>query len=151
MVRFDGSFLANTIPVHVDRRLDGQFTASCKARFAVEHVNLVLFHQETDALVHLAGHATASLNDFGKIRGNTAVKAQAVIGQMARFLHDFRTLEQRFRRYTTDVQAHAAQLVFFDNSDLESELGPADGGLIAARPRPDNDNIVFHGRYRLFG
>ena len=70
---------------------------------------------------------------------------------MARFFHDFRTLEQCLGRYTTDVQAHAAQLVLFDNGDLESELGSADGGLIAAWPRPDNDDIVFHGRYRLFG
>ena len=55
--------------------------------------------------------------------------------------------EERLARDAADVETGAAEfLVFFDDGGLESELGGADGGDIAARAGADDDDVEFiHG------
>ena len=59
--------------------------------------------------------------------------------------------EKRFARDAADVEAGAAEFfIFFDDGGLESELGGADGGDIAARTGADDDDVEFiHGKMKL--
>ena len=60
--------------------------------------------------------------------------------------------KQRLARDTPDVETSAAEFgIFLDDGGLESELGRADGGNVAARAGTDDYNVIFiHGR-RLAG
>jgi hypothetical protein len=52
-----------------------------------------------------------------------------------------RGFEQGFGGDAADVQARAAELVRFDQSDLQSELGGADRGGVTAHSSTENGNV----------
>src|SRR5262249_22951283 len=55
-------------------------------------------------------------------------------------------VEQGLGGDAADVEAGAAQRgTLLDDSGLQAQLGGADGGDVAARPRPDHDDVVQVG------
>ncbi len=144
--------LTDRLAVHRLRRLDGDAALAEQRRLAHEHVDLVLLHQEADALVHLVGYAARALDDGREVeldvaqpRGRAVAgggRDKPVVGEVAHLAGQFGTLEQRLRRDAADVEAYAAELVLLDDGRAEAELVRADGGFVAAGAGADHDDVV---------
>ena len=63
------------------------------------------------------------------------------INHLLQHVENFRRAQQRLGRDAAPVQANAAEIIAFDDRGLESELGGADGGDIAARSGADDDDV----------
>src|SRR5690606_12607850 len=119
MLRLDRLLLADGLAIHVGRGFDRNFALAGQAAMPEEDVDLVLLHQELDALVHLVGHAPTPLDDLREIRVHCAVQREAVIREVPCILHDFRTLEEGLRGDAPDVQTYPTELVALDDCGLE--------------------------------
>lgn len=100
---------------------------------ARHHFNLVLLHQEGNAIGALLDHRIFVLHRTGQLEANVLDHDAKPLG----FFHLFEQIgavEQRFGWDTTDIQTHAAERIDLDNRRLHTELGGADGSDIAARP-----------------
>ncbi len=109
-------------------------------RVALDDLDLVLLHQETDALIQLLGHTPRPGDDGLEVKAHL-VGAQAVVLQVAQALVLLARLQQRLGGDAAPVQADAAEVLALDDGDLLAQLAGPDRGHIAARSRTDDDEI----------
>src|SRR3954452_2468938 len=112
-------------------------------RFAPDHVDLVLLHQETDAAIELAGNGARAFHDSRRIVRELAFEFQAVILGVFGVMVDFRRAQKRLCRNAAPVQADAAEMLALHHRRLETELRGADRRDIAARPAADDEDVVW--------
>ncbi|MGY4599518.1 hypothetical protein ACVWXL_007264 [Bradyrhizobium sp. GM22.5] len=114
---------------------------------ALEHVDLVLLHQELDALDVAVDALLLEVHHRRQIelrRGD----ADAHLGEgMPGLLEHFGGVQQRLRRHAADIEAGAAERrVLFDHGDFHAELRCTHRADITARSGADDDEIVCHER-----
>ncbi|MGY3082320.1 hypothetical protein ACVWZZ_008728 [Bradyrhizobium sp. LM6.10] len=107
---------------------------------APDHADLVLLHQEADAVVEPLRDAARALHHRLRVERHF-LRRQAVIPGVLHVVIDLGRAQQRLGRDATPVQADAAEIGFFDDRDLEAELGGADRGDIAAGTGADDDDV----------
>ncbi len=82
-------------------------------------------------------------DDFGEIdadiRGVDS-PASCVSGVVS----DLRAMDHRFSRRTTDIDASAAEILFFDERHGPAEIRQTIPERIAGLTRADNDSVIFH-------
>ena len=65
-----------------------------------------------------------------------------VLSHLGGLVDDFRCMQQRLRRNTTHVEAHAAEHVpALDEDHVHAEIGRAERRRVTARPCADNDQL----------
>jgi hypothetical protein len=111
-------------------------------RRSLDDLDLVLLHQEGDALVHLGRDAARPLDDGVEVKRG-AGRRQAVVLQVRQALVFLAGLQQRLGGDAAPVQADAAQILTLDDGRLQTQLAGADGGDIAARAGADHDEVEF--------
>src|SRR2546425_8137694 len=108
------------------------------------------------ALAHLRhrGEPAGELSDYlvleraqlGEVELRLA-KRDAVVGEIARGVHDGRGMQERLRGNAADVEAHAAQRwIALDQHRLQPEVRGAKRRRIAARPGAQDDDVAFEIR-----
>src|SRR5690606_32514857 len=110
-------------------------------RLAPDDVDLVLLHEELDAVVHLSGDAAGALDDGSDVEAEL-VSAEPVVLGVAHLPIDIGRAQQRLRRDAAPVGADAGHVLALDNGGLHAELGSTDGGDVAAGSGADDDEIV---------
>ncbi len=120
----------------------GRRSALLQLGRALDHLDLVLLHQEGDALVHRRRDAARALDDGVEVK-RRAGRRQAVVLQMAQALELLARLQQGLGRDTAPVQADPAQVLALDDGDLLAQLAGADSRDVTAGARADDDEIEF--------
>ena len=110
---------------------------------AADDVDLVLLHQELDALDVAVDALLLEIHHRRQIelrRGD----ADAHLGKgMPGLLEHFGRMQQRLRRHAADIEAGAAERrVLLDHGDLHAELRRAHRADISAGTGADDDEIV---------
>ena len=110
-----------------------------------DHLDAVLAHQHADALDQPSGYLTAAVHRRAVVSlepcdGEAELLATPQQGD------DLGVAQERLGRNAPPVEAHPAQVFLLDQGDLQPQLGSADGGHVAARPRADDGDVVglFH-------
>ncbi len=80
---------------------------------------------------------------------STPRQAKAKFLALAQQRDDLGVAEERLGGDAAPVEAHAAQVLLFDQGDLEPQLRCADGGHVAARPRAKYYNVVCCFRHMV--
>ena len=114
---------------------------------APDHRDLVLLHQEADAVVEALRHAARALHHGLRVVADIVGRQPVVLGVL-HVVKDFRRAQQRLGRDAAPVQADAAEIGSLDDRGLEAELRRADRGDIAAGAGADDDDVegsVSHG------
>ena len=119
-----------------------------KLRLARDHGDLVLLHQEGDAVRKLLRHLARALDDLGDVELEI-VGAEAELVQPVHQVPDFGRAQQRLGRDAAPVEADAAQPVALDDRGLQAQLRRADGADIAARPAADDDDVEWFSQSNL--
>ncbi len=109
-------------------------------RLAPDHRDLVLLHQEADAVVEPLRHGARALHDGGRVERHLAGGEAVVLGVL-HVVEDFGRAQQRLGRNAAPVQADAAEIVALDDRGLEAELRRADRGDVAAGAGADDDDV----------
>ena len=122
------------------RRLHRDLAGRVDRRLAPDHRDLVLLHQEADAVVEPLRHAARALDDLRGVEADI-VGRQAVILGVLHVVVDLRRAQQRLGRDAAPVEADAAEIIALDDRGLEAELRGADGGDIAAGAGADDDDV----------
>jgi hypothetical protein len=126
--------------------LDLDLARAGEFRRALDPGDLVLLEQELHAL-GVGGHhlALAGLH-AGEIELDLADLDPVILEGMGGLVKILGGLQQRLGGDAADIETGAAQRrALLDAGDLESQLGGADGADIAARPRPDDDDVESFG------
>src|SRR5690606_29092499 len=110
-------------------------------RLAPDDVDLVLLHEELDAVVHLAGNAAGALDDGIDVE-TELVGAEAVILGVTHLSVDIGRAQQRLGGNTAPIRTDAGHVLALDNGGLHAELRGTDGGDVAAGSGADDDEIV---------
>jgi hypothetical protein len=125
----------------------GHFDLACAEDLALahQHVDLVLLHQELDALDVAVDALLLEVHHRGQIelrRGNTdAHLGKGVPG----FLEHLGRVQQRLRGHAADIEARAAECrILLDHGDLHAELRRAHCADVTAGSGADDDEIVSH-------
>ena len=108
----------------------------------LDHVDLVLLHQETHAL-GLAAHDVAAALDGGAEVDPQVVEGEAVVGGFVERLQHLGIVDQRLGGDAAPVEADAAQALALDDGRLQPQLRRPNRGHIAARPAADHDYIIL--------
>ncbi len=110
---------------------------------AADDVDLVLLHQELDALDVAVDALLLEIHHRGQVefrRGNTDAHFRET---MSRLLEHLGRMQQRLRRHAPDIEAGAAErCVLLDHRDLHAELRGAHRADISARTGADDNEIV---------
>src|SRR5207302_10258406 len=106
---------------------------------AFDHGDLVLLHQELDALRVLVAHFAGALHRDAVVRLDGA-GVDAELFRVPQQPRDVGGVEQGLGGAAPDVDAHAAELVLLDHGRAHAELSRADGGDVAGRPSPEDDD-----------
>jgi hypothetical protein len=122
------------------RSLHGDLARRVDRRFAPDHGDLVLLHQEADAGVHATGDAARALDDGGSIEIHI-VGGQPVVLRVPQVVEDLRRAQQRLGRNAAPIRADAAEKRTLHDRGPEAELRGADHRHIAARSGPNHDNV----------
>ena len=111
--------------------------------FAGDIVDLVLLHQELDALGQLLDHRILAPH-HGLEVDRESLDLDAVVAEfLRRHMVVVGRLQQGLGRDAPDVQAGAAQgAAFLDDGRLEAQLRRPDGGDVAARAAADDDQVI---------
>jgi hypothetical protein len=121
--------------------------APFQRRRAPDDGDLVLLHQESDASVEPARHLARALHHRLGVVGDL-IRRQAVVLGVLQHVEHLGRAQQGLGRDAPPVEADATQVVALDDRRLEAELRRPDGGDIASRPRPDDDDVeglLSHG------
>ena len=102
--------------------------------------DLVLLHEEADAVVEAFGHAARALDHGGGVIADI-VGFQPIVLGVLHVVINFRRTQQRLGRDAAPVEADAAEIVALDDRRLEAELRRADGGDVAAGPGTDDEDV----------
>ena len=133
--RLDGGLLHRDLAGRVDRGV------------APDHRHLVLLHQEADAVIEAFRDAARARHHGLRIERDF-FGGQPVILGVLHVVVDLGRAQQRLGRDAAPVQADAAEIGFFDDRGLETELRGADRGDVAAGAGADDDDVegcVGHG------
>src|SRR5262245_27859090 len=109
-------------------------------RHAPDYGDLVLAHQEADAIVESLRYGTRALHHGGRIVGDL-FRREAVILGMLQVMVDLGRAQQRLGGDAAPVQADAAEIIALDDRSRKPELRRADRGDVAARTRTDDDDV----------
>ncbi len=120
--------------------LDQDFARGGELGLAPDHIDLVLLEQETDAVRQLRGDAARPRHDLADVEARLLVGQPVGIG-MLHVMVDFSRPQQRLGRNAAPVEADAAKVLPIDHGGLEAELRRPDRRDVAARPRPDDDDV----------
>ncbi len=113
-------------------------------RGAHVYVDLVLLHQEADALGQPVGDLTAALDGYAVIQASGCRMKNRTPCRCSRSsVGDFGVLQQRFGRDAADVQAYAAQPLLINDGGFQTKLRGADGADVSAGAGADDDDIVI--------
>ena len=116
---------------------------------AVNGVDLVLLHQEFDALGVLAHNFALAVED-ARIIDARVIAVKSLLFRMREVLPHIGGVQERLGGDAADVEAGAPELVvFFDNGRFEAVLPGADRGGVAAGTASDHDEIVCHFNLRI--
>ena len=126
--RFDGGLLHRDLAGRIDRGL------------APDHRDLVLLHQEADAVIEAFRDAARARHHGLRIERDFLGGKPVILGVL-HVVVDFGRAQQRLGRDAAPVQADAAEIGFFDDRGLEAELGGADRGDVAAGAGADDDDV----------
>ncbi len=110
---------------------------------ALQHVDLVLLHQELDALDVAVDALLLEVHHRRQIELRRR-DADAHLGEgVSGFLEHLGGVQQRLRGHAADIEAGAAQRrVLLDDGNLHAELRRADRADVTAGARADDDEIV---------
>ena len=108
---------------------------------APDDIDLVLLHQELDAVVHLSGDLARTVDDGGNVEAEVTGRQAVVLG-VAHMAVDLGGAEQRLGRDAAPVGADAGHVLTLDDGGLQPQLRRADSGNIAARTGAYDDEIV---------
>ena len=123
---------------------DLDLAAALQGRVALDPVDLVLLHEELEALRVFCDDLVLAVEDGGIIDPGI-VDFDALFGGMHEAVPHFRGVQQRLGRDAADVQTRAAQLgILLDEGGLETVLAGAEGSAVSAGPTADNDQVVGH-------
>ncbi len=109
----------------------------------LDDLDLVLLHQERHAAVQLLGDGARPLDDLVEVEA-LAFDLEAVALQVPELLIELAGLEQGLGRDTAPVEADAAEQLALDHGGLETQLGGADRGHVAAGAAADDDDVEIH-------
>src|SRR6185312_11274958 len=121
-------------------RLHGDLAGRIDRRLAPDHRDLVLLHQEADAVIEPLRDAARALDDLGRVIADI-VGLQAVGLGVLHVVIDLGRAQERLGRDAAPVEADAAEIFALDNGRLEAELRRADGGDVAAGAGADDDDV----------
>src|SRR5690606_1893974 len=129
--------LPTVVQVHPDRLpiLDGAP--------ALVGVDLVLLHEELDALDQPAADLTAALVRDAVIKLEVVEREAVLLALVLEQVGDLRVAQQRLRRDAADVQADAAPPLLLDDGDAQPELGGPDRGDVPTGAGAEDDDIIF--------
>ena len=137
-------FFASTIclpPVRGDFDLAGPGQPAV----ALDDVDLVLLHQELDALGVLGDDLVLAVDHQGEIEARV-LAVNALFDGVLETLPNVGRVEERLGGDAADVQAGAAQLrVFFNNGCFQAVLARANGRRISTGTAPEDDHVICHG------
>jgi hypothetical protein len=111
-------------------------------RLAPDDVDLVLLHEELDAVVHLRRNGARSLDHPVYVHAEL-FGSEAIILGMGHMAVDFGRTQQRLGRNAAPVGADPGHMFTLDNSHLHAELGTANGGNITAGAGADDKKVVL--------
>ena len=112
--------------------LHGDLAGRVDRRLAPDHRDLVLLHQEADAVIEAFCDRARALHHGARIVSDLARRQPVILGVL-QVVKNFRRAQQRLGRDAAPVQADAAQIFALDDGGLKSELRRADRADIAAR------------------
>ena len=130
------------------RRLHRDLAGRIDRRLAPDHRDLVLLHQEADAVIEPLRHPARALHHGGRVVGDI-LGGEAVILGVLHVVIDLRRAQQRLGRNAAPVEADAAEIGALDDRGLEAELRGADRGDVAARAGADDDDVEGFGHWCL--
>jgi hypothetical protein len=121
--------------------LDRERIRAGERTLAVVLGDLVLLHQEVDALDPAVRDLTAAIEGRSEIEGRLPADTEGF-----RFLGEdmgqLRIAQQRLGRDAAHVQAHATPVFLLDDRCSQAELSGADRGDVTAGTSTENDDIV---------
>ena len=125
------------------RRLgDDDLVGFRELRLAPDDVDLVLLHQEADAVVHALGYAARALDDRLDIGRHLAFDLEAVVLGVLGIMEHLGRAQQRLGRDAAPVGADAGEMLALDDRRLQPELRGTDRSDVAARSRADDDHVI---------
>ena len=121
-----------------------------KRTTTMEERDFVFLEQEQDAVVVLLDHGVFAFEHLRHVhlhpRGSDAVLSKVVVG----LVKMLRRLQQGLGGNAAHIGTGAARcwatsgvLPFIDTRDLKAQLGSADGGDVATRPRANDDDVEW--------
>src|SRR5690606_28380339 len=107
---------------------------------AVDHLDLVLFHQELHALAHSVRHPAAPADHGPELMAHI-FGVQSIVPGMLEIFEDLGGLDQGLGGDAAPVQTDPAQIFLFYNSCLETQLGSPDSRYISPGATAQNNYI----------
>ena len=126
--------------------LDRELARCHKLGFAVDLCDLVCLEQASDTAGQLLGDGILMCDDLGEVDGDIVHFHADVLALMLDVLNQLCAVQQALGGDAAHVQAGAAQVLLFDDSDLCAQLSQTDGSHIAARAAADDDHTLVAGR-----
>ena len=80
-------------------------------------------------------------DDLGEVHLDPGDLHADVLALILDVLHQLGAVEQALGGDAADIQAGAAQMLFFDQGDLSAQLGRPDGGYVAAGAAADDNDL----------
>jgi hypothetical protein len=108
--------------------------------------DLVLLHEEVDALDDAGAHVAAAL--VGRPERHRGVALDAELGLLVlQRVSELGVLQQRLGRDAADVEADPAPVLVLHDGDLLAELGGADGGDVPTGTGAEDEGVevIGHG------
>src|SRR5207248_6282630 len=102
--------------------------------------DLVLLHQELDALRVLVAHFAGTLHRDAVV-GFDGPRFDAELFLVTQEPRDICGVEQRLGGNAADVDAYPAELLLLDHRGAHAQLGGPDGGDVAGRPPAQDDYV----------
>src|SRR6185312_11967216 len=119
---------------------DGDLAFARQFSVAVEHGDLVLAQEETDAVRELLGDGARAGDDLAGIEADLLGR-KPVIAEPVQQVVDFRGAQERLGRDAAPVEADAAEMLALHDRGFHAELRCADRRDIAARSAAEHDDI----------
>ena len=130
------------------RLLDGELLRGDEGRLAVDLLDLIELQEPRDAARQLLGDGVLVSDDLREVDVHALDLDADVLALLLNLGDELRRVQQALRGDAADVQARAAEILFFDHGDLRPELRGADRRHIPAGPAAD-DNDILHTAPRI--
>ena len=109
----------------------------------MDAVNFVPTDEKIQALGVLGDDLVLAVLNIFPVQLARAQSVNAVFFRGLEMVINLGIEEKRFGRDAANVQARAAELVFFfDQAGLQPKLAGAEGGRVSAGPSADNGNVI---------